>query len=201
MAGSESRRQAILEAMVQVVGSKGYVATSVADVLERAGASRTTFYKNFADKQACFLIAYEAAAERVFGEVSGACDLDSPWSDRVRGALSALTELFAGEPELARAAVVEIAATGAAGRRLHGETLARFARLLDDRSEAALPLDAGLMGVSAVSGLIFDALQRGAPLDPDALLPELVFAALVPYLGPRVAAAEMRDGTLARPSR
>ncbi|MFP5389836.1 MAG: TetR/AcrR family transcriptional regulator, partial [Thermoleophilia bacterium] len=42
---SESRRDLILAAMIRVVGSKGYKETSVADVIEEAGTSRTTFYK------------------------------------------------------------------------------------------------------------------------------------------------------------
>ena len=37
---SESRRELILEAMIRVVGSKGYKETSVADVIEEAGTSR-----------------------------------------------------------------------------------------------------------------------------------------------------------------
>ncbi len=205
MAGGGSRRQAILEAMVHVAGSKGYVATSVADVLERAGASRTTFYRNFADKQTCFLAAYEMAAERVFSEVVAGCNTKRPWLERVRGGLATITELLFGELELGRTVVVEVAATGGAGRRLHGATLARFAALLDAGSEptagATPPANAGLMGVSAAAGLIFDELQQGERPASVELLPELVFAALLPYVGPREAAAEMRRGTANPPSR
>ena len=55
--------------MIRVVGSKGYKATSVADVIEEAGTSRTTFYKHFEDKHECFLAAYDMLVERVFAEV------------------------------------------------------------------------------------------------------------------------------------
>jgi AcrR family transcriptional regulator len=55
---SESRRDLILAAMIRVVGEKGYKQTSVADVIEKAGTSRTTFYKHFEDKHDCFLAAY-----------------------------------------------------------------------------------------------------------------------------------------------
>ena len=55
--------------MIRVVGRKGYKETSVADVIEEAGTSRTTFYKYFDDKHDCFLAAYEMLVERVFDEV------------------------------------------------------------------------------------------------------------------------------------
>lgn len=57
-----SQRGRLLVAMTEVVGEKGYVATSVADVLERAGVSRATFYVLFKDKEACFCEAFERAA-------------------------------------------------------------------------------------------------------------------------------------------
>jgi hypothetical protein len=48
------------------------------------------------------------------------------------------------------------------------------------------------MAAGAVSGLIFDELLAGrAERLPD-LLPDLLFAMLVPYIGPSAATAEMR---------
>ena len=53
--------------MAQVVAEKGYAATTVADVVERAGVSRRTFYEQFADKEACFLAAYDVGLAVVLG--------------------------------------------------------------------------------------------------------------------------------------
>jgi AcrR family transcriptional regulator len=202
---TESRRRVILEAMVQVVGTKGYTATSVADVVEEAGASRTTFYKHFEDKHSCFLAAYEVAVERVVGEVVAVCDAERPWRERVRCGLSTIVELFAREPALARTVVVEVAAAGGDARRWHWAVLARFGQLLEAGREplqgAELPANAGLMSASAAAGLIFDELQRGRPGELPELLPELTFAALVPYVGPRAAVEEMQRVAPSSPSR
>ena len=54
-----SQRSRLIDAMAQVVAERGYPATTVADVVERAGVSRRTFYEQFADKEACFLAAYD----------------------------------------------------------------------------------------------------------------------------------------------
>jgi AcrR family transcriptional regulator len=196
MAGSETRRQPILEAMVRVVGRKGYKATSVADVIEEAGASRTTFYKHFEDKHECFLAAYDLAVERVLDEVIANCDGEQSWLERVRTGLTTIVELFALDPELARTAIVEVSAAGADARQRHWNAINRFTEFLEDGEELAggreLPENISLMAAGAVSGLIFDELLTGRAERLPELLPDLLFAMLVPYIGPGAATAEMR---------
>ena len=55
-----------------------------------------------------------------------------------------------------------------------------------------LPENISLMSAGAVSGLIFDELLAGRAAQLPAMLPDLLFAMLVPYVGPRAAAEEMR---------
>lgn len=196
MAGSETRRQLILEAMVRVVGRKGYKETSVADVIEEADVSRTTFYKHFEDKHECFLAAYDLVTERVLDAVIANCDAEQPWLERMRVGLATVVEMFALDPELARTAIVEVAAAGADARQRHWNAVVRFTEFLADGEGAAgdreLPENIALMAAGAVSGLIFDELLTGrAERLPD-LLPDLLFAMLVPYIGPSAATAEMR---------
>jgi len=193
---SDSRRDLILAAMIRVVGSKGYKETSVADVIEEAPTSRTTFYKYFEDKHDCFLAAYEVLVEQVFAEVVANCDGSQSWLERVETGLSTIVKLFALDPKLARTAVVEVAAAGADARQLHWNAVARFTEYLEDGRELSggreLPENISLMSAGAVSGLIFDELLAGRGAQLQAMLPDLLFAMLVPYIGPRAAAEEMR---------
>jgi AcrR family transcriptional regulator len=193
---SESRRELILAAMIRVVGSKGYKETSVADVIEEAGTSRTTFYKNFEDKHECFLAAYDMLVEQVFAEVVANCNGEQSWLERVENGLATIVELFALDPKLARTAVVEVAAAGADARQRHWNAVARFTEYLEGGRKLAngreLPENISLMSAGAVSGLIFDELLAGRAAQLPALLPDLLFAMLVPYIGPRAAAEEMR---------
>jgi AcrR family transcriptional regulator len=196
MAGSETRRQLILEAMVRVVGRQGYKATSVADVIEEADVSRTTFYKHFEDKQECFLAAYDMLTERVLDEVVANCDGEQTWLERVRVGLTTLVEMFALDPQLARTAIVEVAAAGADARQRHWNAVTRFTEFLEDGEELTegrdLPDNIALMAAGAVSGLIFDELLTGRAERLPQLLPDLLFALLVPYIGPGAATEEMR---------
>jgi AcrR family transcriptional regulator len=182
--------------MIRVVGSKGYRETSVADVIEETPTSRTTFYKYFDDKHDCFLAAYEMLVEQVFAEVVANCDGSQSWLERVEAGLATIVKLFALDPTLARTAVVEVAAAGADARQLHWNAVSRFTAYLEDGRELAdgreLPENISLMSAGAVSGLIFDELLAGRAAQLQAMLPDLLFAMLVPYLGPRAAAEEMR---------
>jgi AcrR family transcriptional regulator len=193
---SESRRDLMLAAMIRVVGREGYKETSVADVIEEAGVSRTTFYKHFEDKHDCFLAAYEMLVEQVFAEVITNCNGSQSWLRRMEKGLETIVKLFALDPELARTAVVEVAAAGADARQMHWDAVARFTQYLEDGRELAdgreLPENISLMSAGAVSGLIFDELLAGRAAQLPAMLPDLLFAMLVPYIGPSAAAEEMR---------
>lgn len=191
MANTESRRQPILEAMIRVVGRQGYQATSVADVIAEAHASRSTFYKHFTDKRDGFLAAYELAIERIFAAASGGAGGTGPWPAAAKGGLAAIVALFARDPWLARTAVVEFAAAGEGARQRHRAALGHLARLLEEErpsSRPCLPPSTALMAVSGVAGLIADEIRAGRARELPDFLPELEFAMLVPFIGPRAAA-------------
>lgn len=196
MASNETRHRDILEAMVRVVGRQGYKATSVADVIAEADVSRTTFYKHFEDKHECFLAAYDLAVKRILDEVVASCDDERPWLERVRTGLTTIVDLFALDPELARTAIVEVAAAGADARQRHWDAITRVTEFLVDGEELAdgreLPENIALMAAGAVSGLIFEELLTGRAEGLPELLPDLLFALLVPYIGPGAATEEMR---------
>ncbi len=65
-----SQRQRILDAVLDVVGERGYAAATVADVTTAAGVSRTTFYEQFRNKQDAFLTAYDEFGERFLADLA-----------------------------------------------------------------------------------------------------------------------------------
>ena len=56
-----------MRAMAEAVGEIGYVKTTVAEVLRRAGVSRETFYATYKDKHDCFMAAFDRAAAELQG--------------------------------------------------------------------------------------------------------------------------------------
>lgn len=193
---SGARREAILEAMVRVVGRGGYRAASVDEVTAEAGVSPATFERHFQGKDDCFLAAYDMLIERLLAEVQAGCDGELEWRDRIERGLCTIVERFAADADAARTAVVEVAAGGTEARQRQWDTLGRFAEYLEEGSELAgereLPGSIALMSAGAVSGVIFEELRAGRSAELPTLLPDLLFAVLVPYVGPREAAGEMR---------
>jgi AcrR family transcriptional regulator len=190
---ARSQRERLLEAAVRIVARKGYAATTVADLTKEAGISRTTFYEMFEDKEACFLAAYDAAAEALVRRVTNAFESEDGWPRRVRAGLAALLDALAEEPDLARLALVGVSAAGPAAQRRYRVALQRLTPLFDEGRDFApggrgLPANTSRMAIGAVAGLISDELsENGAERLPN-LLSDLLFATLVPYIGPVAAA-------------
>ncbi len=93
-----TQRERLLDGMARTVAEQGYAATSVADVLQAARISRRTFYERFADKEDCFIAAYDAIAEVCHARVSGAFNAAASWSDGIADGLDALLSTLAAEP-------------------------------------------------------------------------------------------------------
>ena len=54
-----SQRQRLVHGVTIAVADKGFAAATIADITDRAGVSKKTFYEHFSDKLACFLAAYD----------------------------------------------------------------------------------------------------------------------------------------------
>jgi AcrR family transcriptional regulator len=108
-----SQRGRMLEAMALAVGDKGYTGVAVADVVAGAGVSRETFYQHFADKEECFLAAYEMAVDIMRQAMADA--LAGRPSDplaRFDRALRAYLDLLSSEGAVARVFLVDVYAAG-----------------------------------------------------------------------------------------
>jgi AcrR family transcriptional regulator len=191
-----SQRERLLEATMKVVAANGYAPTTVADLTREAGISRTTFYGLFADKEACFLAAYDDAIERLMREVSSAYEAEGRWPARARAGLEALLRELAADPDQARLLLVDVAAAGPAAQRRYRAAVQRLTPLFDEGRDfapagRALPANASRLAAGAVVGLIADELIAGHQDGLPALLSDLLFATLVAYLGPDAAAREV----------
>jgi AcrR family transcriptional regulator len=139
-----SQRGRLVDGMAQVVAEKGYPATTVADVVERAGVSRRTFYEQFDDKEACFLAAYDVGLTVVLDRIKDAVDVDpaAGWRDRARSGVEAFLALLASEPAFARALQVEILTAGPAALERRAGMLTMFSgvwRGVHERARAEEP--------------------------------------------------------------
>jgi AcrR family transcriptional regulator len=168
-----SQRGRLLDAIAQVVAEKGYGATTVADVIERAGVSRKTFYEHFRDKEACFLAAYDAGVEVLLATMREAGD--------TRGRVQAYLETLAAEPAFARTFLIEVAAAGPRALQRRREVHDAVAAFVADAAPDGAPPHAALAAVGATQEVVARWVADGRTAELPQLTDELtrVYVALL----------------------
>lgn len=180
--GVQSQRQRIIDAMIISCAEKTYAGTTISDVVRGASISRTTFYKRFPDKRACFDAALDHGIELATAAVAETSSSDDSPAEAVRKGAAAVLELLAARPELARLLATEAVA-------VEPVVSARYRALL-------LPAIGGLWNGNGGQGkmsaglafgraqlLIFSQVAAGRTERLPDLQPEIVYLAVAPFAG------------------
>ena len=198
------QRRRILQATAELVGKRGYPATTTELIVRRAKVGYATFYKNFADKEECFLALFDDALDRATQVVGEAFDAGGDaWPEQATAALAALFELIDSDPSLARACLVESLGAGPAAQQRYDKAVRRLAGVLRPGrglapNEAELPdsLEDTLAG-----GILWSAYERLTIDEADhlgGLLRQTLEFSLSPYIG-QEEAARIAEGLGASP--
>jgi AcrR family transcriptional regulator len=198
---SEIQRMRILSAMAEVASEKGAGSVTVAHVVTRAGVSRRTFYDLFADREECFLAAFEEAIGRLSARVIEAYEHESNWRERIRAGLWALLVFLDEEPATARLCVVESLAAGPRVLERRAVVLRALVRAIDEgrcegrsatpRKSTQLPPLTAEGVVGAVLSVIHTRLSEPRAKPLTGLLGELMGVVVMPYLGQAAAQKEL----------
>lgn len=193
--GADQRRR-ILRAAAELVAKRGYHDTSTELIVRRARVGYTTFYKNFPDKETCFLTLFDIAFARTSQAVVEAfydSEDQRPWAERVAASLRTLFTLIASDPAISRACLVEALTAGPAVMARYEKALQQLGRILLPGRELAeqggeLPetLEGTLAG--GVLWMAYERLVVGEAERLPAMLPEALQFVLRPYLGEEEAA-------------
>lgn len=195
---SAVQRERLIAAMLKASSELGYRQATVQDVIDRAGVSRPTFYEHFANKEDCFLAAFDTTAMRLRDRIGAAAEKGgSNWRDRLRFSLEELLRFVGSEPEAARALIVEARAASAEALLRRDSLLDYFAVCVDTLVRDHLPeasshseiTAAGVVG--GIEALLYSRLNKGELDDVDALLPSLMYFVVLPYEGHEVASKEL----------
>jgi AcrR family transcriptional regulator len=195
-----SQRERMVEAMIQVVADQGFAETTVADIISAAGVSRATFYEQFADKEDCFVAAYATVMDRMLAFVSEgfAADDGGDWIERLRGGIRSLLRYLAQNPVAVRVGIVEGFGAGARARDRYQQAVSAFFPFIDAGRDlvddsARIPGETSRVVVGGISALIFNEASEGNPRNLPQLLPEMIYLAVVPYMGHDAALEAMNE--------
>lgn len=188
---ARSQRERIIDALVGSCAAKTYAATTISDIVARASISRTTFYKHFPDKRACFDAAVDACVEELATAAREAHEPPDPPGRAVIKATAAMLALMAVKP-----AVAQLLTGDATG--VEPAVVERYRRLL-------IPAVAGLwegrssdtrmdpnLAFGRAQVLIFKQTAAGEAAMLPQLLPELVYLGVAPFAGHEEALEQVR---------
>src|SRR3954470_5958902 len=164
---ADSQRERVLVAMADAVAAKGYAHVAVADVIERAGVSRRSFYELFSNKEDAFLAAYDAGVEgllEAIAEAEAAAADAAPQGGgllaRARAGTEVYLQLLADNPAFARTFLIEVLGAGPAAPERRDAAHQRCAQRLGDTYDAiaadvggGLPRPAGYVFRAAVGAI------------------------------------------------
>jgi AcrR family transcriptional regulator len=182
--GDDLQRQRIVEAMIASCAEKTYAATTIADIVRRASISRTTFYKRFPNKRACFDAALDFCIAELEAAAAAAHTPSDPPPEAVRKAVGAVLELMAERPAMAQLVMSDaITVEPAIVERYRSLLIPALEGLWDaghePRREAADPQ----LAFGRAQILIFSQIVAGRTDRLPDLLPEIVYIALLPFAG------------------
>jgi AcrR family transcriptional regulator len=119
----------ILAATADVVAERGFAATTVAAIVQKAGVSTKTFYDLYRDKEEAFLGAYAAVDVVITRMTTAALAHDDP-REMMRAGLRAFLETLAAEPAFTRMLVIEAVGAGPRVLERRANAFEDFVRVL-----------------------------------------------------------------------
>jgi AcrR family transcriptional regulator len=195
-----NQRRRLLEGMIDAIGEKGYAASTVSDVIKRAGVSRKAFYEHFLNKDECFLATYDsiaAAGQR------GACTAlagRGTLQEGVQAALGDLFELAIARPEALRVLTVEIGAARPAGIERREQLVVGYEEVLREslgleRGPGSIPNPVLRCVVGGILHVLYAQLRRGEHRRLRERLPDLVSWSTAYWPAPESIVRSLWDAT------
>jgi AcrR family transcriptional regulator len=128
---AERQRERLLRAMVACVSERGYKDTTIADVVRVARTSRSAFYEHFADKEECFLEAYQQMTAGFIKASLEAAGEVAEWQAKLDVGIATYFRWMAEHPEVAIGTVVEVHNAGRRGLEARNRALRRWTRTIE----------------------------------------------------------------------
>jgi AcrR family transcriptional regulator len=192
-----NQRERILDAIADVTSLAGYSAMSVEDIIGTAGVSRRTFYDNFKSKDEAFLAALDVVGAELFERVRAAIAAHDDFAGGVRDGLAAFLQFLAGDLRRADLLIVEVLAAGPAAMQRRNQMMKTFAEMLrtggdqvpNGRHPPELTAETVVGGIYEV---VYSRVLEGQADELVALLPDLAYSVMQPYIGHEAARREAK---------
>lgn len=184
-------------ALVDLCYERGLAEITVADVCERAGAGRAEFDARYSDLEDCFTQAYEEMADEFIARVTSAYDGEQGWRNQLRAAAYATLLHMEEDPARAQFVVVDALGAGEKAQLVRERVFATLIDLVDrGRHEPGASPSVTRATAESLNGAVFrhmrTKIERGQDGRYAEIVPELMHAVVLQYLGPEAAEEELK---------
>jgi AcrR family transcriptional regulator len=196
----QGERDRLIAAFVLLTAARGYDGLDPELLCRHAGVSAGSFQRHFPDLRDCFNAAWDRLEAIYLQRIASAYEGLEDWREKLRAGIGETLALIDAHPAPARFLTVEALAAGELGRTRQRELADRLAELLD-RASASLdaPAQAPESASRWVLAMVFDRVYRHLASGSEARLsdqlPQLMFLAVSPYVGPEAGLEELRIAT------
>lgn len=189
-------RSELLEGILVASAVYGYSGASVESALEYSHGSRSAFYRQFANKEECFIAAYGEAADRLLEQVLGAAESAPTWRAGLRAALVALFHFADRHPQVTQALVLQRHAVPQPAQDKYEEVTGRLSRALDrarreTKSRHSSPPWIAEAMVGAIGFTVARSVLKGEIASLRQAIPGLSYLLVLHYFDEEEAAVEL----------
>jgi AcrR family transcriptional regulator len=181
--------------MLELVEERDFETIRIEDVVERAGVDGAEFDRLFDSKEACALAIFDANMASFYGASKEAFEAAPAWPESLRAAGYAAAHWMNEHRRETRFNVVGLMWAGELAQAHRERAFRAFADMIDGgRAAAADPESVPPFTAAAVIGSVVKMVTNRARLaefEFNDLVPELMYRAVLPYLGEEAARREL----------
>jgi AcrR family transcriptional regulator len=191
-----NERERMAAAMVALCFEHGYREATLEMLLDRANVDRAAFERHFADLEDCFCEVYQDMQNELMERVLAAISRESTWRDRLRATAYTMADFVAEDQMRTHFAIFEVRSAGDRAICLLSQSYERLFDLIDQgRAERRLPGSISRATAEAIGGTMFFQMyasyEAGSIDSVRAKVPEMMYVAVLPYLGVEAAEEEL----------
>lgn len=205
----KNQRERIVDATAAIVAEKGLASLTIPEIARRANVSHQTFYEMYPTKHDAFIGTQKVGLHQALRvTITAYEENEEDWPRAVAAGLRALLGYLASEPDHAHLILVDTFAASPEAIEIRDTSIHAFAAYLQPGYHYAASLSrngsAGTSGAGAVPGVAPEAIAGGIwqvlnyyiederTDELPEVAPQLIYAALTPFIGPKDAAKAAR---------
>jgi AcrR family transcriptional regulator len=179
--------------VIETAVREGYAHTCIERVLSATNLPEAAFYEFFEGIEDCCNRASDELIDELELVVLAQTSGEAPWPERIRRGLQTLLSVIAENPDRAHFVMIESLGAGPPAAERLRSAQAMFALVIEGGREYAESIEGcsvehlseltaeGIIG--GITGIVHTRVFEEDTAELPALLPELLYFALVPYLG------------------